>query len=307
MTYYQQQQKKQMRQQERERKEQQNQQDPQHAQRQKQQPEEHTNKPPNHQPDPTSNALQELTRRQCNEWQWRSYCNYVQQRVQQQVQEYQNQQWQHYLQEEQRSRHPQQHESFAAFAPHASVGLSKGTVLPNFSASPALVIPLPDLQSWVIEDPATFLACLALEAPSPATRPGLKRPRSPSPPRDRPEPLVQRRSRRQLVPYLASGHLSPSRSNDRIRPISPSLQAHDAVIEPPSSPVARSARSEPLASLATIASGLPHGLPIPQSDFSSNNIAWPVLTEAEFSKLRRNQQQLLDSLPGQYHVRKSEE
>jgi hypothetical protein len=56
------------------------------------------------------------------------------------------------------------------------------------------------------------------------------------------------------------------------------------------------------------ASGLSHGLPVPQSSFASDGITWPVLGEAEFARMMHEQQeqQLQQEAAGQDHVRKCE-
>jgi hypothetical protein len=139
-------------------------------------------------------------------------------------------------------------------------------------------------------DPAASLASLALPTHLPVARPSLKRSRSLSPPRGRTKSPAHG-SHRQLVPSLASARLSPSHRNDYARPLALPVQPRDAVIGPPSSLVASTTCSESLTSPATTVPGLPHGLPVAQSGFSSNNVAWPVLTEAEIAKMMNAQQQ----------------
>jgi hypothetical protein len=56
------------------------------------------------------------------------------------------------------------------------------------------------------------------------------------------------------------------------------------------------------------ASGLSHGLPVPQSSFASDGVTWPVLGEADFAKMMHEQQeqQSQQEAAGQDHVRKCE-
>lgn len=155
-------------------------------------------------------------------------------------------------------------------------------------------------------DPAASLTSLALPAHLPATRPSLKRSRSLSPLRGRAESPVHG-PRRPLVPSLASARLPPGRRNDYTRPLAPPIQPRDAVIGPPSSLVAPTTYSEALISPDTTVPGMAHGLPVPQSSFSSNDVTWPVLRETEFAKMMDAQQQWQQQVTGMDDVRKCEE
>ena len=284
---------------------QQQQREKQQQQQQQQQPHQHTNEPPPRiaialppiQPQlhPPPGPREEWSEQQASEWQWQQYCAYMQQSFLKMDQEFQNQhpQWQQFYRQYQLQYwHRQQAQYYAALTLPEPANLFNLLAPPDFlvaasdpaAATAGHTVASPDS----IADPAASLASLAPPAHLPTNRPSLKRSRSPSPPRGRPEPPFHR-SRSPQVPSLAPGHLSPGHRTDNARPLAPPLQPHDAVIGPPGSLIAPAMCSEPVTSPATTVPGLPHGLPLPQ--LSSNDVVWPVLTEAEFGKMISAQQQ----------------
>jgi hypothetical protein len=283
---------------------QQQQREKQQEQQKQQQPQRHTNEAPPRiaialppiQPQlyPPPGPREDWSEQQASEWQWQQYCCHMQQTFLERDQEFQNQhpQWQQFYRQYQLQYwHRQQAQYYAALT------LPDPADLFNLLAPPEYLVAASDPVAATaghtvaspnpIADPA---ASLAPPTTLQAARPSLKRSCSPSPPRGRPEPPLHR-SRSPLVHSLASGRLSPGHRNDHARPLAPPLQPRDTVVRPPSSLVAPTSRSEPLTSPATAVPGLPHGLPLPQSRFPSNDVVWPVLTEAEFGKMISAQQQ----------------
>jgi hypothetical protein len=249
------------------------------------------------------------------EWQYQLYIQVQQDTYQQENQEYQNQHWQwqaYYRQHQLRYWHQQEAQRFAILAPFA---VPAPVDQPDLSAQHDLFVaasdPVAAAPSLVVASlgslagPAASLASLAAPPPLPTTGPSLERPLLPSPSRGRAEPFVNG-SRHPLKPPLASRRLPPGHRNDHVRPVAPLLQPGDAVIGPPPSLVGPAMRSEPLKLPATTVFGLPHGLPVPQSSFASDNFAWPVLGEAEFAKMMREQQEPQQQGEGPDYVRKCE-
>jgi hypothetical protein len=236
------------------------------------------------------------SQQQISEWRWQQCCCYMQQTFQKQDQEVQNQlpQWQQFYRQYQLQYwHRQQAQYYASLSRLTlpdPADLFRLSAPPDFlvaASNPGIGHIVASLGSHADPD-----ASLTLPAHLPATRPSLKRSRSLSPPRGRAESPIHG-SRRLLVPSLTSARLSPGHRNNYASPLAPPIQPRDAVIGPTSSLVASSTCSESLNSPATTVPGLPHGLPVsvPKSSFSSNDIVWPVLTDAEFANMTNAQQQ----------------
>jgi hypothetical protein len=260
---------------------------------------------------PPPGPEEEWSEQQVSEWQWQQFFCYMQQGFQEKGEEFQNQhpQWQQFYRQYQLQYwHRQQAQYYASLSRLTlpdPADLFRLSAPPEFfvtASNPGIGQVAASLNSHAA--PAASLASLALPAHLPATRPSLKRSRSLSPPRGRAESSVHG-SRRPLVPSLASTRLSPGHRNDYARPLAPPVQPRDAVIGPPSSIVALTTYSEASTSPDTTVPGLAHGLPV--SQFSSNDVGWPVLTETEFAKMMNAQQQWQQQVTGIEDVWKCEE
>jgi len=265
---------------------------------------------------PPPGPEEQWSQQQASEWQWQRYCCYVQQKLGHEGQEFQNQypqSQQFYRQYQLQYWHRQQAQYYATLStltlPERGDGSSTFGAPDSFVAAPNPGIAPPDHPIALPDLPRDTAAAPAFVPPIarlPATRPSLKRPRSLSPHRGRPEQSVHR-SRRPVVPSLALEHLSPGHHIDHARPLAPPLQPRGAVIRSPLplfTPAAT--RSEPPTLPATAMPGLAHGLPVPQSSIVSKDIAWPALEEQEFVKMMREQEQRQHQGEGHDYVRKCE-
>jgi hypothetical protein len=264
---------------------------------------------------PPPGPEEEWSQQQASEWQWQHYCCYMQQFFLEHDQEFQNQhpQWQQFYRQYQLQYwHRQQAQYYATLS---TLTLPDPANLSKFRAPPESFVATPNpgaappghLASSVHfrMDATTSSASLAPSTHLPDTRPSPTRPRSPSPPRGRPEPFVHS-SRRPLIPSLASGYLSSGHRNDHASPIAPPPQPRTAVTGPPLSLVAATTCSEPLISPATTVPGRPHGLPVSQSSFASDGVTWPVLGEAGFIEMMHEQQERQQQVQDQDYVHKCE-
>jgi hypothetical protein len=187
---------------------------------------------------PPPGPEEEWSQQQASEWQWQHYCCYMQQFFLEHDQEFQNQhpQWQQFYRQYQLQYwHRQQAQYYATLS---TLTLPDPANLSKFRAPPESFVATPNpgaappghLASSVHfrMDATTSSASLAPSTHLPDTRPSPTRPRSPSPPRGRPEPFVHS-SRRPLIPSLASGYLSSGHRNDHASPIAPPPQPRTAV------------------------------------------------------------------------------